>query len=52
MLYLIPMSTKHQNILEVIYWWQFEKEQEKLQKIIDSRLINSGVPKTHYKYNK
>lgn len=50
MLYLIP-TPKHQNILKVIYWWQFEKEQEKLQQIINSRLNDSGIPKMHYTYD-
>ena len=50
MLYLIP-TPKHQNILKVIYWWQFEKEQEKLQQIINSRLNDSGIPKMRYTYD-
>ena len=50
MLYLIS-TPKHQNILKVIYWWQFEKEQEKLQQIINSRLNDSGIPKMRYTYD-
>ena len=50
MLYLTPIP-KYKNILEAIYWWQFEKEQEKLQQIINSRLNDSGIPKMRYTYD-